>query len=40
MIFNVIWTMFLFRGAARRTGNLPYDSGAFVSVGLGNLSTA
>ena len=31
MIFNVIWTMFLFRGAASATGNLPYDSGAFVS---------
>ncbi len=37
MIFNVIWTMFLFRGAASATGNLPYDSGAFVSIGLGNL---
>ena len=37
MIFNVIWTMFLFRGAASAAGNLPYDSGAFVSVGLGNL---
>ncbi len=37
MIFNVIWTMFLFRGAASATGNLPYDSGAFVSIALGNL---
>ncbi len=37
MIFNVIWTMFLFRGASSAAGNLPYDSGAFVSVGLGNL---
>ena len=37
MIFNVIWTMFLFRGAASALGNLPYDSGAFVSVALGNL---
>ncbi len=36
MIFNVIWTMFLFRGAASAAGNLPYDSGAFVSVALGN----
>ena len=36
MIFNVIWTMFLFRGAASAAGNLPYDSGAFVSIGLGN----
>ncbi|MEN3535342.1 (Fe-S)-binding protein [Microbispora sp. ZYX-F-249] len=31
MIFNVIWTMFLFRGAAVNTGNLPYSSGAFAS---------
>ncbi|MBB4920453.1 (Fe-S)-binding protein [Streptosporangium saharense] len=31
MIFNVIWTMFLFRGAAYNTGNLPYASGAFAS---------
>ncbi|MEV7805213.1 (Fe-S)-binding protein [Microbispora sp. NPDC088329] len=31
MIFNVIWTMFLFRGAAVNTGNLPYESGAFAS---------
>ncbi len=37
MIFNVIWTMFLFRGAASALGNLPYDDGAFVSVALGNL---
>jgi Fe-S oxidoreductase len=36
MIFNVIWTMFLFRGAASAAGNLPYDSGAFLSVGIGN----
>ena len=37
MIFNVIWTMFLFRGAASALGNLPYDGGAFVSVAIGNL---
>ncbi len=37
MIFNVIWTMFLFRGAASALGNFPYDSGAFVSVAVGNL---
>jgi len=37
MIFNVVWTMFLFRGASSATGHLPYDSGAFVSIGLGNL---
>ena len=32
MIFNVIWSMFLFRGAAAATGNFPYHSGAFVSL--------
>ncbi len=37
MIFNVLWTMFLFRGAASAAGNLPYDNGAFVSIGLGNI---
>ncbi|MCE7001323.1 4Fe-4S dicluster domain-containing protein [Kibdelosporangium philippinense] len=37
MIFNVVWTMFLFRGASAAAGNLPYDSGAFVSIGVGNL---
>src|SRR4051794_37563133 len=37
MIFNVIWTMFLFRGAAAAAGHLPYDSGAFVSIGIGKL---
>lgn len=37
MIFNVIWTMFLFRGAAAALGNLPYDSGAWVSLGVGEL---
>ena len=37
MIFNVIWTMFLFRGASSALGNLPYQSGAFVSIGVGNL---
>jgi Fe-S oxidoreductase len=37
MIFNVIWTMFLFRGAASATGNLPYESGAFVSDAIGAL---
>ncbi|MDQ3105654.1 MAG: (Fe-S)-binding protein [Actinomycetota bacterium] len=31
MIFNVLWTMFLFRGASINTGHFPYDSGAFVS---------
>ncbi|MET0524871.1 MAG: Fe-S cluster protein, partial [Nocardioides sp.] len=37
MIFNVLWTLFFFRAAASALGNLPYDSGAFVSIGLGNL---
>ena len=37
MIFNVIWTMFLFRGAASATGHLPYESGAFVSDAVGSL---
>ncbi|MDH2429222.1 (Fe-S)-binding protein [Sphaerisporangium sp. TRM90804] len=31
MIFNVIWSLFLFRGAAINTGNFPYASGAFGS---------
>jgi Fe-S oxidoreductase len=35
MIFNVLWTMFFFRGAAYAAGNLPYDDGAFVSKGVG-----
>ncbi|MGH3566728.1 MAG: heterodisulfide reductase-related iron-sulfur binding cluster [Pseudonocardia sp.] len=37
MIFNVLWTMFLYRGAASALDLLPYDSGAFVSIGVGNL---
>jgi Fe-S oxidoreductase len=37
MIFNVVWTMFLFRGASSAAGNFPYDSGAFVSLGVGDL---
>jgi Fe-S oxidoreductase len=35
MIFNVIWTMFLFRGAASDSGNLGYGKGAFASYGIG-----
>ncbi|WP_405152005.1 heterodisulfide reductase-related iron-sulfur binding cluster [Sphaerisporangium sp. NBC_01403] len=31
MIFNVIWSLFLFRGAAINTGNFPYRAGAFGS---------
>jgi Fe-S oxidoreductase len=37
MIFNVIWSMFLFRGASAAIGNFPYDSGAWVSLGVGEL---
>jgi len=37
MIFNVIWTMFLFRGASSGLGNLPYKKGAFISIGVGNV---
>jgi len=37
MIFNVIWTMFLFRGASAASGTFPYRSGAFVSLGVGDL---
>ena len=37
MIVNVIWTMFLFRGAAAAAGHLPYQQGAFVSIGVGKL---
>ena len=31
MIFNVLWTLFFFRGTAINAGTFPYDSGAFVS---------
>ncbi|HEX6469788.1 MAG TPA: (Fe-S)-binding protein [Streptosporangiaceae bacterium] len=37
MIFNVIWTMFLFRGAGVATGNFPYGGAAFGSHAVGNL---
>ena len=37
MIFNVIWTMFLFRGSAVVTGSFPYESGAVVSEAAGAL---
>ncbi|WP_410652909.1 (Fe-S)-binding protein [Amycolatopsis sp. cmx-4-54] len=37
MIFNVIWTMFLFRGASVAVGVFPYESGAWVSLGVGEL---
>jgi Fe-S oxidoreductase len=35
MIFNVVWTYALFRGAAAATENLPYGRGAFFSHGMG-----
>lgn len=38
MIFNVIWTMFLFRGAAAASGALPYsESSAFFSHAIGKV---
>lgn len=37
MIFNVIWTYALFRGAAVANGNLPYGWGAFFSHGIGTM---
>ncbi|HJQ46501.1 MAG TPA: (Fe-S)-binding protein [Amycolatopsis sp.] len=37
MIFNVVWTMFLFRGASSAAGTFPYSSGAWVSIGIGHL---
>ncbi|MGA5462006.1 heterodisulfide reductase-related iron-sulfur binding cluster [Mycobacterium sp. NPDC050041] len=35
MIFNVIWTYALVRGAAAVVGNLPYGNGAFFSQAMG-----
>ncbi len=37
MIFNVIWTLFLFRGASAAAGNFPYGDGAFVSTAVGKI---
>ena len=37
MIFNVIWTLFLFRGAAAASGSFPYGDWAFASHAVGNL---
>ncbi|GAA1477019.1 hypothetical protein GCM10009623_14650 [Nocardioides aestuarii] len=37
MIFNVIWTMFFFRGAAAALDNLPYGWGAYGSQTVGAL---
>jgi Fe-S oxidoreductase len=35
MIFNVIWTLFLFRGTEVNTGNFPYPRGAYASEAAG-----
>ncbi len=35
MIFNVLWTMFLFRGASSALGNLGYGKWAFASYAVG-----
>ncbi len=37
MIFNVVWTLLLFRGTAVNTGTFPYASGAFASEAAGAL---
>jgi Fe-S oxidoreductase/TM2 domain-containing membrane protein YozV len=37
MIFNVIWTLFLFRGTEVNNGTFPYRSGAFASEAAGAL---
>jgi Fe-S oxidoreductase len=31
MIFNVVWTLFLYRGAQINTGHFPFESGAYAS---------
>jgi len=36
MIFNVVWTLFLYRGAQAALGNLPFENGAFVSDWVGS----
>ena len=37
LIFNVVWTLFAFRGAASALGYLPYETGAWASIGVGVL---
>ncbi|MFC5996008.1 (Fe-S)-binding protein [Pseudonocardia hispaniensis] len=39
MIFHVVWTLFFYRGVASAAGTLPYESGAFASIGIGKLFT-
>ena len=36
MIFNVMWTLLLYRGAQINTGNFPYPHGAFASQQVGH----
>jgi Fe-S oxidoreductase len=37
MIFNVMWTLLLYRGAQINTGNFPFRRGAFASQAIGHL---
>src|SRR6266540_2137245 len=37
MIFNVMWTLLLYRGAQVNTGNFPFPRGAFASEALADL---
>ncbi|GAB1692324.1 (Fe-S)-binding protein [Krasilnikovia sp. M28-CT-15] len=37
MIFNVMWTLLLYRGAQVNTGNFPFPEGAFASEAAGRL---
>ncbi|HEX2312193.1 MAG TPA: Fe-S oxidoreductase, partial [Thermomonospora sp.] len=37
MIFNVIWTMFFFRGVAWASGHLPYGDASYMSMLVGQL---
>jgi Fe-S oxidoreductase len=37
MIFNVVWSLLLYRGAQINTGNFPYTSGAFASEAVARL---
>jgi len=35
MIFNVVWTLFLYRGVQYANGHFPFDSGAYLSESIG-----
>ncbi|WTW93543.1 heterodisulfide reductase-related iron-sulfur binding cluster [Streptomycetaceae bacterium NBC_01309] len=37
MIFNVMWTLLLFRGSQTNTGTFPFENGAFASEAVGKL---